>query len=732
MHPIWLKDLIFITNSVMKIKAIAVVFWGTLCASLWTSPAFGQNLSGTSLDVSGTATIGTLATGTATINLLTSGTASFNELDITGVPDFQNNTLLFGTSGTNFALCFTYDDGTGGVGSSVTLRVTQPSAVWNWRRGTSAIAMQLDASNRLILTGTAATNPPQLVLDPNGTVTMNGSSLLTRASADSLYLSSTAGLLISNGNIGIGTITPAEKLTVLATSGVAARFFTADLNGVASVLSSNNGYSTSFNVENTGSGGKTWGFRSTASASLAGGGKFAIRNETDGEWPFVIDSNSNVLIGGSAAYFNPTMYVASAGNVGIGTTGPTSPLHIVNSISWIPTIRATNNAASGVILPMFLEAPNMESNSTLAFAIGKAASANNRVSFAYNHVSDGSVYNRYSVSFYGAENLLNVLASGNVGVGTTTPTRLLSVNGSAQFGDTISRSITDPLNVSFGGTYGSNTPGTVGNLKWDMFTNGANGNRYGIGMSINLMEYQAGTNGQHAFFVNQGTEAVRILANGNVGIGTVAPQAKLDVNGSAKIAGNLALSGTGSLTLPDGTVLLGSNTLKNVMASGTALSISGSVSASQVTGLSAVATTGNYNSLAGCPAIPTDNSQLANGTGYITSSGTAAFAQASATATALSGTIQASQVAGMAPVATGGDLDYSKLINAPTNVLASGGTASNLALSGTTKISGGIVVTGTLDSATDTVVASGTDQMLLVPQQGDLSMGVFNAGARPQ
>ena len=56
----------------------------------------------------------------------------------------------------------------------------------------------------------------------------------------------------------------------------------------------------------------------------------------------------------------------------------------------------------------------------------------------------------------------------------------------------------------------------------------------------------------------------------NVGIGTTTPpQAALDVNGNARIAGNLAISGSGSLTLPDGTVLSSSNTLNSVMSSGT-------------------------------------------------------------------------------------------------------------------------------------------------------------------
>ena len=53
---------------------------------------------------------------------------------------------------------------------------------------------------------------------------------------------------------------------------------------------------------------------------------------------------------------------------------------------------------------------------------------------------------------------------------------------------------------------------------------------------------------------------------------------------------------------------------------------SGTISASLVSGLSAVATSGSYASLSGLPTIPTNTTQLTNGAGYVTSSGTVAYA----------------------------------------------------------------------------------------------------------
>jgi len=148
--------------------------------------------------------------------------------------------------------------------------------------------------------------------------------------------------------------------------------------------------------------------------------------------------------------------------------------------------------------------------------------------------------------------------AGNVGIGTTTPASKLQVYGTtgrlAIFGEVgVSNAIANPVNVSFGSTYGNSTPGSVNNLKWDLFTSASSGSRYGIGMSSNLMEFQSGPNGGLGFFVNQGTEAMRILSTGNIGIGTTNPgitlwnspqPSKLDVSGGIRInSGSMVSAG---------------------------------------------------------------------------------------------------------------------------------------------------------------------------------------------
>lgn len=137
-----------------------------------------------------------------------------------------------------------------------------------------------------------------------------------------------------------------------------------------------------------------------------------------------------------------------------------------------------------------------------------------------------------------------------LGVDTSSPQRALHVNGNGLFGQNTGSYTATPVNVSFGGTYGSNTPGTYGNLKWDMYNDAAL-NRYGIGMSPGLMEYQAGDIGSHQFFVDAGSPVLMIgggysATKGYVGIGTSAPKAPLTVAGSMTI-GNSAVTGVSGL-----------------------------------------------------------------------------------------------------------------------------------------------------------------------------------------
>ena len=151
--------------------------------------------------------------------------------------------------------------------------------------------------------------------------------------------------------------------------------------------------------------------------------------------------------------------------------------------------------------------------------------------------------------------------------------------------------------------------------------------------------------------------------------------------GLAASNGNIVISGSSSLTLPDGTVLSGSNTLKSVMTSGT------------------------------------DN-QLPN---QVLSSS--------------SNSILTQKLADQRYIVNGDTGGRTASVTGGLSVTGSSTFSGNATVSGKITVngsSGGIVVTGTMDSITNTVIASGTNQLVLIPQQGDLSMGDFKNGSLPQ
>lgn len=103
-------------------------------------------------------------------------------------------------------------------------------------------------------------------------------------------------------------------------------------------------------------------------------------------------------------------------------------------------------------------------------------------------------------------------------------------------------------------------------------------------------------------------------------------------------------------------------TVLSLIANNTPVTISGTIAATQVSGLATVATTGYYSNLLGRPSIPTNNTQLTNGAGYITADGTAAT---------ISGTIPVSQVSELTKSAVGlGNVDNTSDASKPISTAA--------------------------------------------------------------
>lgn len=171
-------------------------------------------------------------------------------------------------------------------------------------------------------------------------------------------------------------------------------------------------------------------------------------------------------------------------------------------------------------------------HSLLFIGGGSAAVGNSANKHVISTSADGGVTGQPLVlrvaptntSWLNVRDHLTIFPSGNVVIQNTSLSAtdagfILDVqgttrfNGNSIFGTTTSSGTTTPLNVSFGGTFGTNTPGAVGNMKWFLYQDSTPANSYGIGMSAGLMEIRSGSAAAIGFFTNNGVESFRILSN---------------------------------------------------------------------------------------------------------------------------------------------------------------------------------------------------------------------------
>ena len=155
----------------------------------------------------------------------------------------------------------------------------------NLGNATSTITSLYNSYHGLtVATGTITSWYGTYIAAPTGSGTItNKYSLVTEASA---------------GNVGVGTTTPANLLTVASTA-----------SDIAYFRSSNSSY-TGVGIANSGTNGKAWQLLAAGTSASIGNGNFAIWDADNGAARMVVDSS---------------------GRVGIGTTTPATKLSVVGT-----------------------------------------------------------------------------------------------------------------------------------------------------------------------------------------------------------------------------------------------------------------------------------------------------------------------------------------------------------------------------------------------------------------
>jgi len=193
-----------------------------------------------------------------------------------------------------------------------------------------------------------------------------------------------------NGNVGLGTSTPAVRLDVQAnaTGQAAARLQN----------SSSSGYSAIEYLDNAGNVDLFFGIDNAASTTRLNS----------------VNSNPIVILTNSAE----RMRVTSSGDIGIGTTSPASRLDIRADASNTDVVRITNTNAAGFPGIDYLD----ETGATgLYFGLDNAA----------NTTRLNSINNNPIVILTNSTERIRVTSGGNVGIGTTSPTHPLEMASGA-------------------------------------------------------------------------------------------------------------------------------------------------------------------------------------------------------------------------------------------------------------------------------------------------------------
>ncbi len=519
--------------------------------------------------------------------------------------------------------------------------------------------------------GTYAANSIANGYGPNTRLDIN----LKAAIGDPPNAETTVMTLLANGNVGIGTTSPAKRLHVFSTS----QYDGLVVDGTNSVGINLDSNGASKGVLGVAVGNGAW-TNTTNDGDIvlkSNSSNLRLENTTNGIIAFDVGPNATAL--------SEAMRITSSGNVGIGTTSPASTFDVNGAISLRGTIAPSvapsaqarmyfdstsnqlmlsqNGGAYGSLLntsgnqtiagtetfsgPVTASGTGtgltVTNNSSMGGKLDVAGTANvgqltvpngpNSVINAFNNygngvlnISQGNGFNTVSIKSFGpsafgggdvAITNGNLLATGgSVGIGTTSPRYNLDISGV----------------VSLGGPNGNLDPNlspSIDLTKLEFQGKNLIGSNYsgGDGESDFIANRGYGTVGGFRFYdySNTGTATplMTIQGGGRVGIGTVTPNETLEVTGSLRVnSASSLVAGTFAGSIDNTVTVIPVSSTTGFGSSGILWLDSEAVS---YTGLTSNSFTGVSRGQLGTSAVPHNGCLVRSSNLNILSNGTSAF-----------------------------------------------------------------------------------------------------------
>ncbi|GEM_PF-4941062 len=516
----------------------------------------GTTVPGSLLDVVGAAKIRGTTNGAEVLNLGTAG--AINAVVNTADEMFLNIDSDNNQTGARFIFATNRNSSSGGTelvtindSGSVGIGLTNPNTAYKldvagninytgtlyqnnvafsgsqWTTSGNNIYYNNGAGGNVII-GTSLTDPGFELSVGSGATNDGGIKIAASTTTQpALYVSNNLdtnnALIVDKGRVGIGTTAPAVKL---------------DVNGNTFVRGSGT-YS-----NNAGSAELQVGYGLAAPTTAGSVTRFALQPyaHTGGPWKFIARDTASQAFLDINYGATQGLTLEATGNVGIGTTGPTSKLDIYSSANPVsvadPTLRLQAYTDGDQ------EGPSIDfiSNWIAGYPNWRVA----RIAGVY----DSSAANGGALVFYtnsgpnadaNTTEKMRIEPNGTIGVGLASPDANYKITTTAGGIKAENSSATEPAGYFNNGSTGPAIQVGAGGIK---YSNGSIQTVAGLSSSLAKGNFIVGNDAGTA----QATSTVFISSTGNVGVGTTNPSSSLHAlgatNNPAAVSGILTVQGS--------------------------------------------------------------------------------------------------------------------------------------------------------------------------------------------